>query len=144
MELWMPLTLGGGLRWPRLEGMVAERAEPAPRPAPIDRPARAAHKPERAEKPEWSALIASLRQDIERLRHDNPAAITTAAAAKRETPAPAPRAVNAPRKGKVVRGPAPVQDEWGFFDPDQCGFAALLAKLNEITDAGDDPDSRSR
>jgi len=26
----------------------------------------------------------------------------------------------------------PVQDEWGFFDPEQCGFAALLAKLDEI------------
>jgi hypothetical protein len=25
-----------------------------------------------------------------------------------------------------------VQDEWGFFDPEQCGFAALLAKLEEI------------
>ena len=28
----------------------------------------------------------------------------------------------------------PVQDEWGFFDPEQCGFAALLAKLDEIAD----------
>src|SRR5207237_9079576 len=27
----------------------------------------------------------------------------------------------------------PVQDEWGFFDPDQCGFAALIAKLEEMT-----------
>ena len=27
-----------------------------------------------------------------------------------------------------------VQDEWGFFDPEQCGFAALLAKLDEITE----------
>jgi hypothetical protein len=26
------------------------------------------------------------------------------------------------------------QDEWGFFDPGQCGFAALLTKLEEITD----------
>ena len=33
------------------------------------------------------------------------------------------------------RGPQrkPLQDEWGFFDPEQCGFAALLAKLDEIT-----------
>jgi len=28
----------------------------------------------------------------------------------------------------------PIQDEWGFFDPEQCGFAALLAKLDEIID----------
>jgi hypothetical protein len=25
-----------------------------------------------------------------------------------------------------------VQDQWGLFDPEQCGFAALLAKLDEI------------
>jgi hypothetical protein len=33
-----------------------------------------------------------------------------------------------PRRGK----PKPIQDEWGFFDPSQCGFPALLAKLDEI------------
>ena len=27
-----------------------------------------------------------------------------------------------------------VEDEWGFFDPDRAGFAALLAKLEEITE----------
>ena len=26
----------------------------------------------------------------------------------------------------------------GFFDPEQCGFAALLAKLDEITDGVED------
>ena len=31
----------------------------------------------------------------------------------------------------------PPQDEWGFFDPEQCGFAALLAKLEEITHVND-------
>ncbi len=31
----------------------------------------------------------------------------------------------------------PLQDEWGFFDPAQCGFAALLAKLEEITEKDD-------
>ncbi len=29
---------------------------------------------------------------------------------------------------------ASVEDEWGFFDPDRAGFAALLAKLEEITE----------
>jgi hypothetical protein len=28
----------------------------------------------------------------------------------------------------------PAQDEWGFFDPDQCGFRALLARLDAIAD----------
>lgn len=30
--------------------------------------------------------------------------------------------------------PRPVQDEWGMFDPDQCGFSALVAKLDEVTE----------
>jgi hypothetical protein len=30
----------------------------------------------------------------------------------------------------------PIQDEWGFFDPEQCGFAALLA-MDEIIDTDD-------
>jgi hypothetical protein len=33
---------------------------------------------------------------------------------------------------------AAAQDEWGLFDPEQCGFAALLAKLDEVTADGDD------
>ena len=28
----------------------------------------------------------------------------------------------------------PLQDEWGFFDPDQCGFRALLARLDAIAE----------
>lgn len=32
---------------------------------------------------------------------------------------------------RLPRGP--IQDEWGVFDPEQCGFAALLAKLKEAT-----------
>jgi hypothetical protein len=31
----------------------------------------------------------------------------------------------------------PVQDEWGLFDPNRCGFAALVDKLNEVTDEKD-------
>lgn len=45
--------------------------------------------------------------------------------------APAPAST---RRRKVEKPkPKPVQDEWGFFDPGQCGFAALLDKLDEIT-----------
>jgi hypothetical protein len=39
------------------------------------------------------------------------------------------------KKKKVKSKPA--QDEWGLFDPAQCGFAALLAKLEEITEKED-------
>ena len=38
------------------------------------------------------------------------------------------------KKKKKRKKPLPIQDEWGFFDPDQCGFAALLEKLEEITE----------
>jgi hypothetical protein len=40
------------------------------------------------------------------------------------------RRTAAPSKPKRKR---PVQDEWGMFDPTQCGFAALLDKLDEVT-----------
>lgn len=33
----------------------------------------------------------------------------------------------------------PIQDEWGFFDPARCGFAALLSKLDEITEGDERP-----
>ena len=37
---------------------------------------------------------------------------------------------------KKVRRPRPLQDEWGLFDPAQCGFAALVARLEEVTGPG--------
>ena len=41
--------------------------------------------------------------------------------------APAPERTRSSNKP-----PKPVQDEWGFFDPNQCGFQALLARLDAI------------
>lgn len=61
--------------------------------------------------------------------------IPDSAASRSAMSAPQPPARRVPRNRR------PVQDEWGFFDPDQCGFAALLAKLAEITD-GDDPPAK--
>ena len=40
--------------------------------------------------------------------------------------------VVAPRMRRGARRAQPAQDEWGFFDPSQCGFPALIAKLDEI------------
>jgi hypothetical protein len=53
-----------------------------------------------------------------------------------EPPAPVqpPRRKGSRPKRKARK--TPVQDEWGFFDPAQCGFAALLDKLDEVTDEG--------
>jgi hypothetical protein len=39
-----------------------------------------------------------------------------------------------PAAGKKRKPRKPVQDEWGFFDPQQCGFAALLARLDELAE----------
>ena len=38
----------------------------------------------------------------------------------------------APRTRRRAHRAQPVADEWGFFDPNQCGFPALIAKLDEI------------
>jgi hypothetical protein len=38
----------------------------------------------------------------------------------------------APRQGKAQ--PSAAQNEWGIFDPNQCGFAALVDKLDEVAD----------
>ena len=39
------------------------------------------------------------------------------------------------------RKPRPIQDEWGFFDPGQCGFQALMARLDEIAAKEDRDDA---
>lgn len=55
------------------------------------------------------------------------------------TPAPAPSPVRHKARpvaaAPVTRAPQPkpVVDDWGLFDPAQCGFAALLAKFDEVT-----------
>jgi CheY-like chemotaxis protein len=54
-----------------------------------------------------------------------PAAIAAAAP-------PGPRTTT--KKKDRTRARKPAQDEGGLFDPEQCGFATLVAKLNEITD----------
>jgi len=111
----------------------ARRAVAAARPVaaearPVAAEARPAPAPHKRDRPEWSELVASLRKDIERRRVDPP----------QEKPKPSAQ-VPAPRRSKQ---PKPVQDEWGFFDPEQCGFAALLAKLDEITESAEDTEVR--
>jgi CheY-like chemotaxis protein len=85
--------------------------------------------------PEWMDLLTAIRRDIQELRAERQAAQRpgdqiaeeSEAAKGKRAPASAPKA---PRKKK--RQPQPSQDEWGIFDPDQCGFAALLDKLDEL------------
>jgi hypothetical protein len=121
-------------------------AVPLP-PAAVDTP-----------KSEWVELIDSLRQDIERMRSAPPAQpIPTRAPQPVAAPfvavplvaaafvaVPSDDAVTAPRTKRRAKTPHPIQDEWGFFDPEQCGFAALLAKLDEMTDGCEEPDAHAK
>ena len=112
------------------------------------------------DRPPWVELIESLRHDIERLRAErlqSPPVVVSKTPDEVRAPAPAQAvaatpplpsfgaaqgetAVRKPRRR--TKKPKPIQDEWGFFDPEQCGFAALLAKLDEITHGRDEPDAR--
>jgi hypothetical protein len=124
-----PLPLAAWQSWPRLEGVMAEAyQEPiAPRKA--------------VAKPEWVELMRSLREDIARRRAELTQPVQAAQAphkplrsrveplAQAAKPAP-PSEPAAQKRPKRTR---PIEDEWGLFDPEQCGFAALLDKLDEIT-----------
>jgi hypothetical protein len=140
--LWMPL--GGFVPWPPLQGVRIEgdfRAVAPTLPAPsIPAPP-----------PDWVTLIESLRQDIDRLRTEREqlaqAAVISSghvaepAAPQPATPvasSPAPRTPPAPSRKRRRKQPPAIQDEWGFFDPEQCGFSALLEKLDEVTGTGED------
>ena len=113
---WVPMFLTPGRMWPALEGVPAEM--------PVAR----------TEQPDWIELVASLRQDLERRRTDPASAAPDPIAARPSdgAHAAAHRLVKKPRA--QAKKAKPVQDEWGFFDPEQCGFSTLLAKLDEITD----------
>jgi hypothetical protein len=77
---------------------------------------------------EWTELVASLRQDIEQ-RRARPAPAAPSGTAIVSAAGAEPSGLRPNQRGRPIR---PVQDEWGFFDPEQCGFAALLAKLEEM------------
>ena len=152
-ELWASLSLAPH-RWPRLDAMLAEHHSVTLAPdATVAQPVTVAAAPSRPEpaRPEWLDMLDALRHDIDRLRIERteaaaPAPINRAqpVAPARPTAPVAPIAPIAPiatgptaspRKPKRKKDPVPVQDEWGFFDPQQCGFTALLAKLDEINDS---------
>ena len=105
--------------------------------------------PSRPDHLEWAELVASLRQDIERRRKQPPppavpaaarvpVAVAAAAPARPTEAQTRPHAAEEPQ-ARRPRKSGPIQDEWGFFDPQQCGFAALLAKLDEFSDADEPP-----
>ena len=108
---------------------------------------------------DWSGVLSAMRRDIEQAHHQHdermalaiplalepsvPAFVDLAAVApivsppaavepqSTATPAPVVAAADATRKRR--RRQTPPQDEWGVFDPQQCGVSALIAKVNEIS-----------
>jgi hypothetical protein len=169
----MTLGLPCSRQWPAMEGAVvkskpvlAELVVAAVDPSPANAAARQADAkpavaaaaakaapattsaPAPAVRPDhldWSELVASLRQDIERRRKQPPPITPMAPRAAEPHPPSHPRphlhAIEG-KAGQRTRKSTPVQDEWGFFDPQQCGFAALLAKLDEFSEAADEPEVR--
>jgi CheY-like chemotaxis protein len=128
-----------------------ERVPPAAPPAaPPSAPVQAPPQTEVVE------MLVAIRRDLELLRssgtpapaegsadrsdadangnHTDAPTAPVRAARKAEREKTATARTGREKTGKKKKAPPPVQDEWGFFDPDQCGFAALLAKLDEITD----------
>jgi hypothetical protein len=101
-----------------------------------------------AERSAWIELVESLRQDIDRLKAERaqpvpPAPIdevpvsvvarTMSSIRLRPVQQPAATVESVGARLSRVKPKRPVQDQWGLFDPEQCGFAALLAKLDEIS-----------
>jgi hypothetical protein len=94
-------------------------------------------------------VLTALELDLVQMRTEPAAAVSAApskpseeAAAPDHTP-PTDSSRERARQKKQEKTPEPVQqekarppvqDEWGFFDPEQCGFSALLTKLDEISE----------
>jgi hypothetical protein len=127
---------------------VAARRQPLATPdmpanvASAGRPGKAPDAPpapkDPAVQPEWMQLLTAIKRDIQQLRTDHPeAGGGPATIESSETPKKS-RSRSAGKKPRQKPTP-PLQDEWGFFDPEQCGFAALLTKLDEIADEVEAP-----
>lgn len=118
LATWADLSRAAA--WPPLEGFTGEhQAETAPDEI-VDAEAAIAAAPADAQEPA-----------------PTPPAVETAIAP------PETRKVDQPKRQprgdkRRKRAAKPVQDEWGLFDPEQCGFAALLQKLDELDTSADD------
>jgi hypothetical protein len=155
-----PPALAAAPAAPPVEPAIA--AKPVmPAPAAVAKPSVPAVAAAQSARPEWTAMLEALRHDIDRLRSERTEAaahgarpMPAAAAAQRPAATPPSRrpenvatpdaaatthaAPAVPRKKKRKKEQGQVQDEWGFFDPEQCGFTALLAKLDEISTTNDE------
>jgi hypothetical protein len=99
---------------------------PAEQPDVLAEPPQTAN-PEQttSQRPELLDLLSAIKRDIEQLRAGLPLPTPP--------PHPAPEADAAPKKKARKRKKETLKEEWGFFDPQQSGFGALVSKLNEIS-----------
>ncbi len=115
-----------------VERLQAERAQPPPAPLPPPAPPMIA-----ADK---AATPISMGAEPQPATGD-----ASPPAASPEAAAPAAKETRGKSRSKGGKRPSRkskgVQDEWGFFDPAQVGFAALLSKLDEITAESEDQTS---
>jgi hypothetical protein len=113
-ELWVPLAAVVGRRWSHIEGEAAQTEATF----------------ENGLLPPPSVAVPGAR----------PAAPAAKTGPSRRGAAPE---VREPRKKKRQKAaPAPTTDDRKFFDPDECGFASLIAKLDEVTAKGKAPVKR--
>jgi hypothetical protein len=99
-----------------MERLEAERVEAARRESERQSAARRPAQPER----DWEEDAVELSGEIDKISKD-------------ARPRTKPVAVEKPSKKKTTRPakPKPEQDEWGLYDPAQCGFDALFAKIEQ-------------
>ncbi len=126
---------------PRLEvAPVVERPAPKPVPSPLELLSSLGLEPVDVLVPEpvppvdpepvieSPAEIASAATEL----HDSDAALVEPASRRSSKSKKKRRHEQAKPAAK-----SPQIDDWGFFDPQKAGFAALLSKLNEVTDRGE-------
>jgi hypothetical protein len=99
----------------------------------------------------FEAALAAIRAAW--VKPDTPTSILSPPAEAARPHATAPEKVDPPAQREVVRKtrpeirsrdmdtsePRPKQDEWGIFDPDQCGFSAVVDKLDKVAESKDAP-----
>lgn len=140
-ELWMPLAPLSQFAPAPLEGHVSKRPKrvsPVPTrkpPAPARRTVRVAATVTQPA-PAPPAMAAAPIVEEPPVVMKTPPKRTPKATLQKIAPRP-------PKRPKAP--PRPAYDEWGLYDPEQCGFAALLARLDAVTkDEGDDQEPRDR
>ncbi len=81
-------------------------------------------------------VMAPIEGPTMRRKPAPPAPAPRVAPLKIAAPQPAPAdASSVRRRARPKKEPKPIQDEWGLYDPEQCGFAALLQRLESALEA---------